>query len=190
MRHTYMYFYTKFFFLLTRYFFFISFLYFSCNPYKNACFHLFDREWKDGLLTSLLRKLCIQPASTNYDLQTTQKMKVIQLDGEVDPGQMELLSAVLNNDGAVVLGNNERIIIPETVRFIWEVSKLLTLISVIIVKSSNKFMPEKFAGGGKRGGGYLKILIFMSSCPSQFHICFHPFVKTKHQRLTQRLLMT
>lgn len=48
-------------------------------------------------------------------------MKVIQLDGEVDPGQMELLSAVLNNDGAVVLGNNERIIIPETVRFIWEV---------------------------------------------------------------------
>lgn len=34
---------------------------------------------------------------------------------------MELLSAVLNNDGAVVLGNNERIIIPETVRFIWEV---------------------------------------------------------------------
>lgn len=142
MRHTYMYFYTKFFFLLTRYFFFISFLYFSCNPYKNACFRLFDREWKDGLLTSLLRKLCIQPASTNYDLQTTQKMKVIQLDGEVDPGQMELLSAVLNNDGAVVLGNNERIIIPETVRFIWEVSKLLTLISVIIVKSSNKFMPE------------------------------------------------
>lgn len=82
---------------------------------------MFDREWKDGLLTSLLRKLCIQPASTNYDLQTTQKMKVIQLDGEVDPGQMELLSAVLNNDGAVVLGNNERIIIPETVRFIWEV---------------------------------------------------------------------
>lgn len=113
---------------------------------------MFDREWKDGLLTSLLRKLCIQPASTNYDLQTTQKMKVIQLDGEVDPGQMELLSAVLNNDGAVVLGNNERIIIPETVRFIWEVSKLPTLISVIIVKSST-FIPQKFAGGGKGGGG-------------------------------------
>lgn len=52
-------------------------------------------------------------------------MKIIQLDGEVDPGQMELLSAVLNNDGAVVLGNSERIIIPETVRFIWEVSFLV-----------------------------------------------------------------
>jgi hypothetical protein len=82
---------------------------------------LINSEWKDGLLTSLLRKLCIQPASTNYDLQATGKMKIIQLDGEVDPGQMELLSAVLNNDGAVVLGNSERIIIPETVRFIWEV---------------------------------------------------------------------
>lgn len=86
-------------------------------------------------------------------------MKVIQLDGEVDPGQMELLSAVLNNDGAVVLGNNERIIIPETVRFIWEVSNLLTLISVIIVQSSNEFIPKIFAGGEK--GGFWKY--FMSS---------------------------
>lgn len=116
MRDTYMYFNTKLFCSLKRYYF--------------LCFHLFDREWKDGLLTSLLRKLCIQPASTNYDLQTTQKMKVIQLDGEVDPGQMELLSAVLNNDGAVVLGNNERIIIPETVRFIWEVREKEKKISV------------------------------------------------------------
>ena len=60
---------------------------------------------------------------TNYDVQAKPKMKVIQLDGEVDPGQMELLSAVLNNDGAVVLANNERIVIPDTVRFIWEVRK-------------------------------------------------------------------
>lgn len=149
---------------------------------------MFDREWKDGLLTSLLRKLCIQPASTNYDLQTTQKMKVIQLDGEVDPGQMELLSAVLNNDGAVVLGNNERIIIPETVRFIWEVSKLLTLISVIIVKSST-FIPQKFAGGGKRGGVFENINFHVQlSIPISYLV--HSFVKTKHQRLTQKLLMT
>lgn len=147
---------------------------------------MFDREWKDGLLTSLLRKLCIQPASTNYDLQTTQKMKVIQLDGEVDPGQMELLSAVLNNDGAVVLGNNERIIIPETVRFIWEVSNLLTLISVIIVQSSNEFIPKIFAGGEK--GGYLKIFHVQLAIPISYMV--YSFVKTKHQRLTQRLLMT
>lgn len=147
---------------------------------------MFDREWKDGLLTSLLRKLCIQPASTNYDLQTTQKMKVIQLDGEVDPGQMELLSAVLNNDGAVVLGNNERIIIPETVRFIWEVSNLLTFISVIIVQSSNEFIPKIFAGGGK--GGYLKIFHVQLAIPISYMV--YSFVKTKHQRLTQRLLIT
>lgn len=147
---------------------------------------MFDSEWKDGLLTSLLRKLCIQTASTNYDLQTTQKMKVIQLDGEVDPGQMELLSAVLNNDGAVVLGNNERIIIPETVRFIWEVSNLLTFISVIIVQSSNEFIPKIFAGGGK--GGYLKIFHVQLAIPISYMV--YSFVKTKHQSLTQSLLMT
>lgn len=35
---------------------------------------------------------------------------------------MELLGAVLNNDGSVVLGNNERIVIADTIRFLWEVS--------------------------------------------------------------------
>lgn len=113
-------------------------------------------------------------------------MKVIQLDGEVDPGQMELLSAVLNNDGAVVLGNNERIIIPETVRFIWEVSNLLTLISVIIVQSSNEFIPKIFAGGEK--GGYLKIFHVQLAILISYMV--YSFVKIKHQRLTQRLLMT
>eukprot|EP00105_Crassostrea_gigas_P044993 XP_019929141.1 PREDICTED: dynein beta chain, ciliary isoform X4 [Crassostrea gigas] len=109
-------------------------------------FHTKNGEWKDGLLTSLLRKLCIQPASTNYDLQTTQKMKVIQLDGEVDPGQMELLSAVLNNDGAVVLGNNERIIIPETVRFIWEMENVEKMSPAVLANVGILMMTSQDVG--------------------------------------------
>nr|XP_022320176.1 dynein beta chain, flagellar outer arm-like isoform X6 [Crassostrea virginica] len=109
-------------------------------------FHTKNGDWKDGLLTSLLRKLCIQPASTNYDLQTTQKMKVIQLDGEVDPGQMELLSAVLNNDGAVVLGNNERIIIPETVRFIWEMENVEKMSPAVLANVGILMMTSQDVG--------------------------------------------
>ena len=35
---------------------------------------------------------------------------------------MELLYSILNNSGTVVLANNERLTIPPTMRFIWEVS--------------------------------------------------------------------
>ena len=44
---------------------------------------------------------------------------------------MELLGAVLNNDGSVVLGNNERIVIADTIRFLWEVSFTSTLTSLL-----------------------------------------------------------
>ena len=48
-------------------------------------------------------------------------MKIMQLDGECDVNQMELLHSILNNSGSVVMANNERLCIPETLRFIWEV---------------------------------------------------------------------
>lgn len=44
---------------------------------------------------------------------------------------MELLGAVLNNDGSVVLGNNERIVIADTIRFLWEVSFISTFTSLL-----------------------------------------------------------
>lgn len=60
------------------------------------------------------------------------------------------------------------------------------LISVIIVQSSNEFIPKIFAGGGK--GGYLKIFHVQLAIPISYMV--YSFVKTKHQWLTQRLLMT
>ena len=40
---------------------------------------------------------------------------------------MELLQTVLINSGTVVMGNNERICIPETLRFMWELESLANL---------------------------------------------------------------
>ena len=42
-----------------------------------------SREWQEGLLTSLLRKFCIQPIDINYDIMAKPTMKIMQLDGEV-----------------------------------------------------------------------------------------------------------
>ncbi|XP_023931015.1 dynein beta chain, ciliary-like [Lingula anatina] len=84
----------------------------------------YTKEWRDGLLPSLLRKFCIQSAAMNYDMNTKPVMKMLQLDGELDPVQLELMESILHNDGAIVLGNNERVIMPDNLRFMWEVDSL------------------------------------------------------------------
>ncbi|XP_071095883.1 uncharacterized protein [Haliotis cracherodii] len=86
--------------------------------------HPKTRDWKEGLLTTLLRKFCIQPASMNYDVHCKPIMKIMQLDGQTDPSQMEMLQNCLIHNGSVVLANNERIVIPDTLRFIWEQESL------------------------------------------------------------------
>jgi hypothetical protein len=49
--------------------------------FKIECFS--SREWKDGLLASILRKFCVQPPNINYDLKAKPIMKIVQMDGEV-----------------------------------------------------------------------------------------------------------
>ena len=42
---------------------------------------------------------------------------------QLDSSQFELMESILHNDGSVVLANNEKIIVPDSLRFIWEVSE-------------------------------------------------------------------
>lgn len=42
-----------------------------------------NREWKDGLFASLLRKFCVQPPNQSYSYKVKPVMKIMQLDGEV-----------------------------------------------------------------------------------------------------------
>ena len=42
----------------------------------------------------------------------------------MDSAQLELMQTILHNDGEIVLANNERIVVPDTLRFIWEVRLL------------------------------------------------------------------
>ncbi|XP_076457719.1 uncharacterized protein LOC143291635 isoform X3 [Babylonia areolata] len=104
------------------------------------------KEWQEGLLTSLLRKFCIQPPNINYDINAKPTMKIMQLDGECDPHQMELLHSILNNSGTVVLANNERISIPPTLRFIWEMESLEAMTPSLLASVGVLVMSEGDVG--------------------------------------------
>ncbi len=41
------------------------------------------REWHEGLIPSILRKSCLQMASSNYQLNIKPIMRILQLDGVV-----------------------------------------------------------------------------------------------------------
>ncbi|GFS27875.1 dynein beta chain, flagellar outer arm [Elysia marginata] len=101
------------------------------------------REWQDGLLTALLRKFCVTPPSS-MDSDNKNMMKIMQLDGECDSYQMELLQSILNNSGSVVMANNERLSIPDNLRVIWELESLehmspsvLATVGVLVMSSSD-----------------------------------------------------
>ena len=40
---------------------------------------------------------------------------------QLDVSQLELMESILHNTGSIVLANNERIVVPDTLRFVWEV---------------------------------------------------------------------
>lgn len=79
-------------------------------------------EWHDGLLPHILRRYCAKIPSSSLQSESKSTVKVVLLDGECDPCQMEIMDSILHNDGTIVLGNNERIPMSGHVRFIWEVS--------------------------------------------------------------------
>lgn len=74
--------------------------------------------WKDGLLTSLLRKIV-------EDLRgESKKRHFIVFDGDVDPVWIENLNSVLDDNKVLTLPTGERIRFPPNVKIIFEVENL------------------------------------------------------------------
>lgn len=77
------------------------------------------RDWTDGLLTSILRKI---RANLRGELH---KRTWIVFDGDIDPEWAENLNSVLDDNKLLTLPNGERLDLPENVRVVFEVDSLL-----------------------------------------------------------------
>lgn len=74
------------------------------------------REWKDGLVTMILRK-------ANDNTETNKNIWVI-FDGDIDPNWVENLNSVLDDNRLLTLPNGERITLPENVKIVFETDNL------------------------------------------------------------------
>lgn len=73
------------------------------------------REWKDGLLSSLMR----DQANISAD-----NPKWIVLDGDIDPMWIESLNTLMDDNKVLTLASNERIALTTEMRLIFEVGHL------------------------------------------------------------------
>ncbi|XP_049855418.1 dynein beta chain, ciliary-like [Schistocerca gregaria] len=75
------------------------------------------REWKDGLLSALMR----DQANLSGD-----GPKWIVLDGDIDPMWIESLNTVMDDNKILTLASNERIALTPVMRLLFEISSLRT----------------------------------------------------------------
>lgn len=93
-------------------------------------------EWRDGLLTSLIRSIATsQAAATNLQSDSTASLTALELEwsrarhwivfeGEIDPDWAESLNSVLDDNKLLTLPSGERIPLPPNLRFVFEVDSL------------------------------------------------------------------
>ncbi|XP_019728452.1 dynein heavy chain 11, axonemal isoform X3 [Hippocampus comes] len=77
--------------------------------------HPATREWKDGLLSSLMRE---QANMSNPG------PKWIVLDGDIDPMWIESLNTVMDDNKVLTLASNERVPLTSSMRLVFEISHL------------------------------------------------------------------
>ncbi|CAK4678660.1 unnamed protein product [Aphanomyces euteiches] len=73
--------------------------------------HVTNREWKDGLLSKVLRDL-------SNDESEQQKWMV--LDGDLDANWIESMNSVMDDNKTLTLASNERIPLKKYMRMIFE----------------------------------------------------------------------
>ncbi|XP_061771898.1 dynein axonemal heavy chain 11 [Nerophis ophidion] len=77
--------------------------------------HPATREWKDGLLSSLMR----EQANMSH-----LGPKWIVLDGDIDPMWIESLNTVMDDNKVLTLASNERVPLKSSMRLVFEISHL------------------------------------------------------------------
>ncbi|XP_054638441.1 dynein axonemal heavy chain 11 isoform X2 [Dunckerocampus dactyliophorus] len=77
--------------------------------------HPTTREWKDGLLSSLMR----EQANMSH-----LGPKWIVLDGDIDPMWIESLNTVMDDNKVLTLASNERVPLTSSMRLVFEISHL------------------------------------------------------------------
>ncbi|KAF7658249.1 hypothetical protein LDENG_00015570 [Lucifuga dentata] len=99
--------------------------------------HPATREWKDGLLSSLMRE------QANF---SHPGPKWIVLDGDIDPMWTESLNTVMDDNKVLTLANNERVPISSSMRLLFEISHLRSATPATVSRAGILYVNQQDLG--------------------------------------------
>ncbi|XP_034410206.1 dynein heavy chain 11, axonemal [Cyclopterus lumpus] len=99
--------------------------------------HHATREWKDGLLSSLMR----EQANISHI-----GPKWIVLDGDIDPMWIESLNTVMDDNKVLTLASNERVPLTSSMRLVFEISHLRTATPATVSRAGILYVNQQDLG--------------------------------------------
>ncbi|XP_076016721.1 dynein axonemal heavy chain 11 [Genypterus blacodes] len=99
--------------------------------------HPATREWKDGLLSSLMR----EQANISHP-----GPKWIVLDGDIDPMWIESLNTVMDDNKVLTLANNERVPLSSSMRLVFEISHLRSATPATVSRAGILYVNQQDLG--------------------------------------------
>uniref|UniRef100_A0A665V5K8 Dynein, axonemal, heavy chain 11 n=1 Tax=Echeneis naucrates TaxID=173247 RepID=A0A665V5K8_ECHNA len=99
--------------------------------------HPTTREWKDGLLSSLMR----EQANISH-----LGPKWIVLDGDIDPMWIESLNTVMDDNKLLTLASNERVPLTPSMRLVFEISHLTTATPATVSRAGILYINQQDLG--------------------------------------------
>nr|XP_019948992.1 PREDICTED: dynein heavy chain 11, axonemal [Paralichthys olivaceus] len=99
--------------------------------------HPATREWKDGLLSSLMR----EQANISH-----RGPKWIVLDGDIDPMWIESLNTVMDDNKVLTLASNERVPLTTSMRLVFEISHLRTATPATVSRAGILYVNQQDLG--------------------------------------------
>ncbi|XP_037532275.1 dynein heavy chain 11, axonemal [Nematolebias whitei] len=99
--------------------------------------HPATREWKDGLLSSLMR----EQANISHP-----GPKWIVLDGDIDPMWIESLNTVMDDNKVLTLASNERVPLTPSMRLVFEISHLKMATPATVSRAGILFVNQQDLG--------------------------------------------
>ncbi|ODQ81979.1 hypothetical protein BABINDRAFT_160194 [Babjeviella inositovora NRRL Y-12698] len=102
-----------------------------------GCLHATTRDWTDGLLTGILRRV-----TENLRGELSKRIWIV-FDGDVDPEWVENLNSVLDDNKLLTLPNGERLALPSNVRLLFEVDNLKHATPATVSRCGMLWMSER-----------------------------------------------
>ncbi|KAM9852522.1 dynein axonemal heavy chain 11 [Aulostomus maculatus] len=99
--------------------------------------HPATREWKDGLLSSMMR----EQANISH-----LGPKWIVLDGDIDPMWIESLNTVMDDNKVLTLASNERVPLTSSMRLVFEISHLRTATPATVSRAGILYVNQQDLG--------------------------------------------